>query len=230
MSINGIGNYQIAASIQYSGQSASAIESDGDADRSRITAPTNAGGKTGLFTSAISQTLFQIGVTPAAANVATGAAPTNTQQQALNSFAQNLFGALQPAGSGKPSSTANSKSAASIKKEAQAIESGDSTSETGSLGSTVSPSSLSGSQLPGSTGNNLESRLQALIQQVGTGGGTSQSEPDDQNLAALQESYQNLLSSQKTSSASPSLASFLQVLAQNLQDAPPTGNLLNITA
>jgi hypothetical protein len=231
MSINGIGNYQIAATIQYAGQSASAIESDGDADRSRITAPTNAAGKTGLFTAAISQTLFQIGVTPAAANVATGAAPTNTQQQALNSFAQNLFGALQPAGTGKPSNTANGKAAASAKREAQDADSDDSANEASNVGgSPVSPANLSGGQLPGSIGSNLENRLQALIQQVGSGSGAPQPETSDQSVAALQQSYQGLLASQGAGSAAPSLTSFLQALAQNMQDVPPTGNLLNITA
>jgi hypothetical protein len=217
MSVNGIGNYQVAATIQYSGQSVGAIESDGDADRSRITAPTNAGSKTGLFTSAISQTLFQIGVTPAASNVATGATPTNTQQQALNSFAQDLFGALQPGGSGKATgSSAGGKGSTAVKKDAKA-----------GGGSAAAPSSLSSSQLAAS--NNLESRLQALVQQVGNEGESSQDNAD-QPLAALQQSYQGLLSSQGASGTAPSLSSFLKVLAQNLQDAPPTGTLLNVTA
>ena len=77
MSINGIGIYQISANALYSGQNANPVDSSCDADRSRVTAPTTTGGRSGLFSSAISQTLFQIGVTPTAANVATGAAPTN---------------------------------------------------------------------------------------------------------------------------------------------------------
>ncbi|MBV8665836.1 MAG: hypothetical protein JO269_05055 [Burkholderiaceae bacterium] len=217
MSINGIGSYQVAATIQYSGQSVGAIESDGDADRSRITAPTNAGSKTGLFTSAISQTLFQIGVTPAAANVATGAAPTNTQQQAFNSFAQDLFGALQPGATGKPAVTAGAKTSPAVaKKDGRP-----------GAGSAASPSSLSNGQLAGS--NAIESRLQALIQQVGNESGAPQ-DSTDEALSALEQSYQGLLSAQGASATRPSLASFLQVLAQNLQDAPTTGTLLNVTA
>jgi len=237
MSINGIGSYQLAANSLYSGQTqtASAVESDGDVDRSRTTAPIDTSGKSGLFATAISQTLFQIGVTPAAANVATGAAPTNTQQQALNSFTQNLFGALQASGDGKIATYTGGKTSA-IKKDGRS-STVNSTSENQSSDDTVNADSASttgitsNQQTGAALNSNLENRLQNLIQQVGTGSQSSaDSTPSSQPLAELQQSYQGLLASQPASTARPSLSSFLQVLSQNLQDAPSSGTLINIQA
>src|SRR6202012_1195661 len=89
------------------------VQGDGDVDRSRITPPTT--GRGGLFTDTITQTLFQIGVTPTAANVATGATPTNAQQQALNGFVQNLFGALED--SGAPTTGTSVKTGPAVRKD-----------------------------------------------------------------------------------------------------------------
>ena len=222
MSINGIGNYQLSANSLYTAQSATPVDTTGDADRSRVSAPTATAGRTGLFSSAISQTLFQIGVTPAAANVATGAAPTNTQQQAVNSFVQNLFGALQTLGL-QPSGNAGAKNSGSSKKDAkstdqtQAIDSNDSAQTTTPSDAAVLPS-----------GSTLENRLQSLIQQLGSSASSNNTGQD--NLSALQQSFQSLLKSQGADNNKVSLGSFLQTLSQNLQDIPPSGSLISTSA
>lgn len=202
MSINGIGSYQISANALYAGQAANPVQ-DGDVDRSRITPPTT--GRSGLFTDTITQTLFQIGVTPTAANVATGATPTNAQQQALNGFVQNLFGALQD--SGVPASGTGSKPAQAARKD-------------GRTASNSATTALSDS----ANGGGIDSRIQSLAQQLAAG-----SASDNGNLAALQQSFQDLVSTQGGSD-NASLGNFLQALAQNVQDVPPAGSLISTSA
>ncbi|MBV8633305.1 MAG: hypothetical protein JO002_02340 [Burkholderiaceae bacterium] len=201
MSINGIGTYQISANALYAGQNANTVQGSGDVDRSRITPPTT--GRTGLFTDTITQTLFQIGVTPTAANVATGAPPTNSQQQALNAFVQNLFGALQE--SGTPTAGTGGKPAPAIRKD----------------GRPLSPSSLSDTQQDAS----LDSQIQSLAQQLNSSPATQ----TEGNLAALQQSFQDLISTQG-GNTNASLGNFLQALSQNLQDVPPAGSLISTSA
>jgi len=220
MSINGIGSYQISANALYSGQNASPVDSSGDADRSRVTAPTTTGGRTGLFSSAISQTLFQIGVTPTASNVATGAAPTNTQQQTVNTFVQDLFGALQGVGAPGGSGT-TARYSAIAKKD------GKSSGQT-SAGNSSAVAGDAGSSNATAANGTVEGRLQALIQEIGSGT-TSQSSGQD-GLSALQQSFQALVASQGGSSSDATLGNFLQTLAGNLQDMPPTGSLISTSA
>jgi len=203
MSINGIGSYQISANALYAGQSANPVQGEGDVDRSRITPPTT--GRNGLFTDTITQTLFQIGVTPTAANVATGAPPTNSQQQALNAFVQNLFGALQD--SGTPASGTGAKSAPVVRKDRP------------SSSATAQP--LGDSQASG----NLESQIQGLAQQWNASPNSS----SEGNLAALQQSFQNLVATQG-GDANASLGNFLDALSQNLQNIPPAGSLISTSA
>lgn len=222
MSINGIGNYQLSANSLYSAQSASPVDTTGDADRSRVSAPTATAGRSGLFSSAISQTLFQIGVTPAAANVATGAAPTNAQQQAVNSFVQNLFGALQTLAP-QPNGNTGAKNFSSTKKDARSV---DQTQATDSSDAAQSASAADTAVLP--SGSTLENRLQSLIQQLGSG--TTSDNAGQENLSALQQSFQSLLKSQGGDSSKVSLGSFLQTLSQNLQDVPPSGSLISTSA
>jgi hypothetical protein len=223
MSINGIGSYQLSAASAYAEQTphANAVESDGDVDRSRATAPIDNAGRNGLFSSAISQTLFQIGVTPTAANVATGAAPTGTQQQTLTAFTQNLFGALQTAG-GNASSTGTAKAGAPTR----------STSRNASNTSSSASASQGAQGLNLATGNTLQNRLQSLIQELGQNtAGTDESTEENQALTQLQQSFQDFVTSQNTGTQQqPTLTSFLQTLAQNLQDAPSSGNLINVQA
>lgn len=204
MSINGIGSYQISANALYAGQSATPVQGGGDADRSRITPPTT--GRNGLFTDTITQTLFQIGITPTAANVATGAPPTNSQQQALNTFVQNLFGALQD--SDAPPLGTNTKSSPTARKDSRAV-------------SASTPSALSEAQQNGS----LDSNIQDLANQVNSSAGTQAGS----NLAALQQSFQDLVSTQG-GNTNASLGNFLQALSQNLQDIPPAGSLISTSA
>jgi hypothetical protein len=203
MSINGIGSYQISANAPYAGQSANPVQGGGDVDRSRVTAPT--AGRTGLFADTITQTLAQIGVTPSGANAATGATPTNSQQQALNGFVQNLFGALQD--SSTPTTSNAVKSGQATRKEGRSA-----TTTTAGLSESLQSGSLEGS-------------IQNLAQQVTSGSSAS----DSDNLAALQQSFQNLVSTQG-GDTDASLGSFLQALAQNIRDVPPTGSLISTSA
>ncbi|HEY8027550.1 MAG TPA: hypothetical protein VIF60_23625 [Burkholderiaceae bacterium] len=221
MSINGIGNYQISANALYSGQNANPVDSSGDADRSRVTAPTTTGGRTGLFSSAISQTLFQIGVTPTASNVATGAAPTNTQQQALNVFAQDLFGALQST-TPQASTGAGTRYSTSSKKDGKP---GSTTASADSAKATQSASTPNGAA---GSGNSLESRLRGLIQQIGTG--TSPESSGQEAYSALQQSFGALVAAQGGTGNGATLGKFLQALSGNLQDIPPTGSLISTSA
>lgn len=228
MSINGIGSYQLSANSLYpeQTQTANAVESDGDVDRSRVTAPVDTTGKSGLFATAISQTLFQIGVTPTAANVATGAAPTGTQQQALNSFAQNLFGALQTV-SQDNGTAATVRPGGTSKGSTKSASTSSSTASSASSSAATQPSNLS-------INSSLQNRLQNLIQELGTSSqdaDSSSSSSDGQALEQLQQSFQSLVSSQggrKTQSTS--LTNFLQTLSENLQDAPTSGTLINVQA
>lgn len=224
MSINGIGSYQLSASLVYAEQTqhTNAVESDGDVDRSRATAPIDNSGRSGLFSTAISQTLFQIGVTPTAANVATGAAPTGTQQQALTALAQSLFGALQ-------SSDGGSASAGSGKASAPARSNNRATSNTGTPSTSAASGNVPASNL--SSGNILQNQLQSLIQELGANNAGTDRASGNAALTQLQQSYDNVIASQNSSSQqSPSLGDFLQSLAQNLQDAPTSGSVINVQA
>ena len=208
MSINGIGSYQISANALYAGQNANPVQGDGDVDRSRITPPTT--GRNGLFTDTITQTLFQIGVTPTAANVATGATPTNSTQQALNAFVQNLFGALQDSGAPTAGTGAKTGAGTGVRRDAR--------TPSGSATAALSDSLQ---------GNGIDSRIQNLAQQLTSGAGTSDASGGG-DLSALQQSFQDLVSAQGGGNAS--LGNFLQALAQNVQDVPPAGSLISTSA
>lgn len=236
MSISGIGSYQTFATVSPNQtQPASAVESDGDTDRGRVSAPADASGRSGLFASAISQTLFQIGVTPVAANVATGATLAGPQQQALDSFVQNLFGALQGSGSGNNVTGANGKPAAALRRDAKGNASapGDNALTASSADEPSLPAAYPSGNQPQATGigSNLESRLQNLTQQTSSEN-PSPAGPDsiNQSLSSLQQSFQDLLSAQGVDGSQVPLVTFLQTLSRNLQDAPPTGNVISITA
>lgn len=69
----------------------------------------------------------------------------------------------------------------------------------------------------------MESNLQSLIQQLSSSNSSGSSSTD----AALQQSFQNLLNTQGSSTNQTTLASFLQTLSQNLQGAGMIGNNVN---
>jgi hypothetical protein len=200
-----------------------AQDSDGDNDGSRVSGASGNGGK---FASAINQALSQFGISSAAASTTTGAsstASTQDPQQALTSFMQNLFAALH---GGTQSTAANTNQAA-----------GRSDSDGDNDGSSTSAVS-------GATGNGhhhhhgggvskLEGDLQNLIQQLSSSSGqsasgssTSGSTSSNSALDALQQSFNSLLSANGVSGGNASLSSFLQSLSQDLQGAPPTGNVV----
>jgi hypothetical protein len=227
MSINGIGSYQISANSLYPEQTqhANAVESDGDIDRSRITAPVDNAGRNGLFSNAISQTLFQIGVTPTAANVATGAAPTGTQQQAVAALSQSLFGALQAAG-GDATPGVNVKAGTgtatrgNARTSSAASTANSATTTSGGIAQTLNPS----------VDNTLQNRLQNLIAQLGGNNSSAGDTSENPALAQLQQSFQAVVASQGNGSSPATLTGFLQTLAQNVEDAPSSGSLINVQA
>jgi hypothetical protein len=204
MSINGIGSYQISANALYAGQNANTVQSGGDVDRSRITPPTTSSSNS-LFTDTITQTLAQIGVTPTAASIATGAAPTNSPQQALSSFVQNLFGALQD--SGEPATGGGTGT----------------TTAAGAKSSSVARRDARGN-IAALQGSGIDSQIQELAQQVSAGDTSGNAD-----LSALQQSFQDLVAAQGGGTGA-SLGNFLQALAQNVQDVPPAGSLISTSA
>ena len=74
-------------------------------------------------------------------------------------------------------------------------------------------------------GSNISADIQSLIQQLSSSSSSSSS--DSTANSDLQQSFQSLLSALGGSGNSSSLDSFLQTLANNLQGATSTGNVVN---
>jgi hypothetical protein len=182
-------------------------DTDGDNDNSGgSVSPAAAGGS--RVASAITQALTSIGVTPAdasgSASANTGTA--NSPQQAGQAFAQALFGALHD-------------------QTTAAAGSGDGVKHAG------------GGHHHGGGAGKVESGLQNLIQQLGASGtassagdGTSTSTSDNSDLSKLQDAFNNLVSANGGTSGNASLTGFLQSMAQSLQAAPSSGNVVNTSA
>lgn len=223
MSISAInGNTSITA-IQASAISSTtppATDADGDNDGSRVS---KTGGR-GRFASAISQALAQIESTSSTASSASdpsSATSTTTQdpQQALAAFVQNLFAALQSQSAGQASTPTSANSS--------------NTQDATNPSSTVSGQGHHHHHHDGGTGK-LEGGLQNLIQQLASsadkgttsagGAPTSSSNPA---LDALKQSFDNLLAAEGKSGTNSTLGDFLKSFAQNLQDAPSTGNVVS---
>ena len=181
MSVSGIQNNPYIPQITQTGNAnqTGGVGGDGDNDGSAA----RAGG--GRFASAIMQTLSQAGIS-------TGSSAQNPQQ-ALQSFMQSLFAAMQ----------------------SQAAGTGSDGDNNGNGSSSVSAAGMHGK---GGGIGKIEAGLQNLIQQLSSSGSSSSSAG-----AALQQSFQNLAGTQ----GSTTLTGFLQSLAQNLQGAGTTGNVVN---
>jgi hypothetical protein len=181
-------------------------DTDGDNDNSGASvSPAAAGGS--RVASAIAQALTSIGVTPAdasgPASASTGTA--NSPQQAPQAFAQALFGALHDQTNGAAG--------------------GGGVKHAG------------GGHHHGGGAGKVESGLQNLIQQLGASGtassagdGTSTATSDNSDLSKLQDAFNNLVSANGGTSGNASLTSFLQSMAQSLQAAPSSGNVVNTSA
>jgi hypothetical protein len=181
-------------------------DTDGDNDNSGASvSPAAAGGS--RVASAIAQALTSIGVTPAdasgPASASTGTA--NSPQQAPQACAQALFGALHDQTNGAAG--------------------GGGVKHAG------------GGHHHGGGAGKVESGLQNLIQQLGASGtassagdGTSTATSDNSDLSKLQDAFNNLVSANGGTSGNASLTSFLQSMAQSLQAAPSSGNVVNTSA
>ncbi len=174
----------------------------------------------GTFASAIKQALTTLGTgTPsgiAATSAAAGSASAQSPQQALNAFMQNLFASLQ-------SQNGHTSQAAQLAVGASSAVSG----VTGMAG--VSAATGHGHHFH--HGGGMEGKLQSLIQQLSssaTSAPAGSSGSSNSADAALQQSYQGLLSAQGATGNPASLTGFLQLLAQNLQGASSSGNAVNM--
>jgi hypothetical protein len=158
------------------------------------------GGAGGRFASAINQALTQIGLTPPDAS---SASATQDPKQAEQAFAQALFGALQ----GQNADAAQGSGAAH--------KGGGGHHHHGGGGA-----------------GKVESGLQNLIQQLSasTTGATSAATSDTSALSALQTSFDSLVAANGGTPGNESLSTFLQNLAQNLQGAPSSGNVVSTKA
>lgn len=194
---------------------------DGDNDGGRVggSSGTSAGG--GLA-SAINQALSQIGVS--GSTVSGSSTVAQDPLQALSTFMHDLFAALQSQVAGQP---------------AVAQGGGDSDGDNDGGGASRVSAAAGGGRHQGA--GNLASKLQSLIQQLSasSSGASSSSTPSagtsgagtaNQALSALQQSFQNLLSSQGASGSQATLGNFLQTLAQDLPGANPAGNIVHTQA
>ncbi len=201
---------------------------DGDGDGSR----SGAAGQVGGFASAISQALSQIGVTiPSSSSSSNSATSSSTSgsssatgtpsatdtsaQQALGNFLQSLFAALQAQGQSLASLGSSNSSITGVHAGGR------------------------GHHHHGSGGaGQIQTELQSLIQQLTTASGTpgtsgttgSSSATSALGAAdtALQQSFQNLLTTtQGVTGSQANLTTFLQSLAQNMQSHGATGNLVS---
>jgi hypothetical protein len=188
-------------------------DTDGDNDNSGASVSRAAAGGSRVA-SAIAQALTSIGVTPAdasgPASASTGTA--NSPQQARQAFAQALFGALHDQTNGAAASGGGSGGSGGVKH-------------------------AGGGHHHGGGAGKVESGLQNLIQQLGASGtassagdGTSTATSDNSDLSKLQDAFNNLVSANGGTSGNASLTSFLQSMAQSLQAAPSSGNVVNTSA
>jgi hypothetical protein len=205
--------------------SSASQDADGDNGGSRVSSASSRGGK---FASAISQALQQLGVGVPSTDSTSGASGTTSTQdpkQALASFMQNLFAALQ---SQKGTSAAASTGSASgaVSSVSGAGSSAD--------GASAAPAAAHNGHHHhgGGAMSKLESGLQSLEQQLSSSSDQSASGSSSSNpsLDALQQSFNNLLSVDGTSGSNPTLSAFLQSLSQNLHGAPATGNVVTAKA
>jgi hypothetical protein len=224
MSVNGISsgtlNVPQLNPANSTSQTASVrADRDGDSDGGRVSGSSGAPAR-GSFAAAINQALSQIGVSGSAAPTASGATSTTQDPlQALGKFMHNLFAALQSQGGSQPAAA-----------QGGADSDGD---NDGGAASGVSGATGGGRQ---HGGGSLASKLQGLIQQLSASSGDTSSSAasgtanPDSTLAALQQSFQNLVSAQGASGSQATLGSFLQTLAQDLPGASPAGNIVRTQA
>jgi hypothetical protein len=204
MAIESVGSTIVPQQLTSTTPAAPTSSRDADNDGSTVGSAAAGGGR---FSTAISQALTSIGITPADASGSAAATGAEAQSpaQASQAFTQALFGALQGDG---------------------AATNGDAVKPAGG-----------GHHHHGGGKGKVESGLQNLIQQIGSAGSASNASgsaatpaSDGGTLATLQTAFDNLVTSNGGSSGSASLSGFLQNLAQNLNGAPTAGNVVSTSA
>ena len=190
-------------------------------------------GSPGAILDAVFQALSQAGISGGSAANSSSAPSTTTSAsdqnplQALGAFMHDLFSALQNQGG---------QAAQGAQTSAQGTS--DSDRGHGGTGTSAVSGAPRGHHHHGGGGvAHMESNLQSLIQQLSssdstssatdTSGSSTATASATNSSSALQQSYQNLLSSLGLSGGSSSLGNFLQALSQNLQDLGSTGNVVN---
>jgi hypothetical protein len=164
------------------------------------TAATSAAGTATTTTDAKSTSAIGAGATSASDTASTSASGTETPQQAMQAFIQNLVSTLQSQGAAATPTAAG-------------------TSATTTAAASASTPAASG-------GSQMKTALQDLIDGAsGTPGTTTSSSA----LASLQQSFQNLVSTMGGSS-NASLSGFLTNFASDLSGMNAVGNLVNTQA
>jgi hypothetical protein len=179
------------------------------------TAATSAAGTASTTTDAKATSAIGAGATSASDTTSTAASGTETPQQAMQAFIQNLVSALQSQGA------------------ATATATGTSATPTAAAAATASPTAPS-------SGGHMKAALQDLIDEVdGTGSSTAGATASSAStagantsssaLASLQQSFQSLVSTMGGSS-NASLSGFLTNFASDLSGMNAVGNLVNTQA
>lgn len=197
MSISGVQNSAYVSQLFQTGSRSGAVGNDGDGDGSLL----GAKGGTGQLSSSIMQALSRSGISIPAGS----AQPTGSQdpQQALQAFMQHLFAALQA-------------------QMGQASQAAGSDSDGDNDGSAASRAAGAASGQHGGGVGKMEAGLQGLIQQLSSSGSSSNFAD-----AALQQSFQGLLTAQGGGASNANLTSVLQTVLQNMQGAGVSGGVIN---
>lgn len=201
------------------------------------TAATSAAGTAATTTDAAATSSIAAGSSSAASTSSTSASSgTQTPQQAMQAFIQNLVAALQSQGTATPTATTTT---AATTPAANTVSTADTDPSSGS-------GAVHGHHGHGGHGGHMAAALQDLIDQVdGTdsttagaasaaatstaAGTTSTPNTNASALVSLQQSFQNLVSTMGGNS-NASLAGFLTNFKSDLSGMSAVGNLVNTQA
>jgi hypothetical protein len=205
------------------------------------TAATSAAGTATTTSDAKATSAIGAGATSASDTASTSASGTETPQQAMQAFIQNLVSTLQSQGQTTATAAGTSSTTAAA---ATATASTTATSSTDPTSSSSTVSGTHGHRGHGGHGGHMSTALQDLIDQVdsaqsstagATAGATTSTSAlagtttSSSALASLQQSFENLVSTMGGSS-NASLSGFLTNFASDLSGMNAVGNLVNTQA
>jgi hypothetical protein len=203
------------------------------------TAATSAAGTATTTSDAKATSAIGAGATSASDTASTSASGTETPQQAMQAFIQNLVSTLQSQGQTTATAAGTSSTTA-----ATATASTTATSSTDPTSSSSTVSGTHGHRGHGGHGGHMSTALQDLIDAVdsaqsstagATAGATTSTSAvagtttSSSALASLQQSFENLVSTMGGSS-NASLSGFLTNFASDLSGMNAVGNLVNTQA